>query len=278
MPDHATTTATATAAASARPPTANRGSVRASTNDRASASSRVAVVANPFSGTGPNRRRVERLLATLREKGLDPHVCWTPAERRAAFEGPGAFRCAVVAGGDGSIADAINELDRAGRLEHTPLATLPMGNENLFADAMGFGKQPGPLADAIASAASKPIDLGSAGGRMFALMVSAGLDAEVVRRMDRWRSRTPLAPPTPGAPAARDWEESSSAPRLRRVNRTSYAVRTLAALRAYGYPPLRLETDDAEITGSHAFVFNIARYGGGLHIAPVGAQRVHDGG
>ena len=228
----------------------------------AAASSRVAVLANPYSGTGPNRRRVERLLETLRGRGLEPRVCWTPAERRSAFEESNDFRCAVVAGGDGSIADAINELERVGRLADTPLAVLPMGNENLFADELGFGKHPGPLAAAIESAASRPIDLGSAGGRLFTLMASAGLDAEVVRRMDRWRTR-----PTRSSTASTH-NGAPDTPQLRRVNRASYALRTLAALRAYPYPRVVLETDDGEITGSHAFVFNLPRYGGGLDIAP----------
>lgn len=235
----------------------------------AAASARVAVVANPYSGTGPNRRRVDRLLEALRDRGFDPHVCWTPGERRAAFNGSSDFRCAVVAGGDGSIADAINELDRAGRLADTPLAVLPMGNENLFADALGFGKQPAPLAAAIESGASRSIDLGSVDGRLFTLMASAGLDAEVVRRMDRWRSHAPRSASTTAG------ESDAQSPRLRRVNRMSYAVRTLAALGGYPYSPVTVETDDEAVVGSHAFVFNLPRYGGGLEIAP--EARADDG-
>ena len=251
------------------PPAAGEPAPHGGDRPRASASTdagrSVAVLANPYSGTGPNRRRVDRLLDALAARGLDGEVCWTPAERRDALAERNPLRCAVVAGGDGSIADVVNELDAAGRLDGTPLATLPMGNENLFADELSFEKDADRLAAAIDRGATRRIDLGVVNDRLFTLMASAGLDAEVVRRMDRWRTRGSA----PGPERGGDERDEDTPPRLRRVNRMSYALRTLAALRSFAYPELTLETDDGRrLSGRHAFIFNMPRYGGGMEIAP----------
>ena len=234
----------------------------------AATGTRVVVLANPYSGTGPNRRRVDAFTKALIERGFEPQVCWTPEERRQTVAEADDVRCAVVAGGDGSIADAVNELEAAGALDRVPVATLPLGNENLFADEFGFNRGLAKLAEAIAAGRDRRIDLGRVGDRLFTLMASAGLDADVVHRMARWRTgrRTAASDAPPGS--------GTTAP-LRRVNRLSYAKRLLGSLQEYPYPELTLQTDDGEVTGSHVFVFNLPRYGGGLGIAP--EARADDG-
>lgn len=218
---------------------------------------RIAVLANPYSGTGPNRRRVAALLTALRDAGFEPVEYWTPHERRAALAEPDALRCAVVAGGDGSIADAINEMAEVGPLEDAPpLACFPMGNENLFSDELGFSKDPASLCQTIAEDRWERIDLGQVGDRLFTLMASTGIDAEVVRRMTDWRT---LAAAAGG---------EAEPPVLRRANRLSYGLRMAGALRDYPYTPITVEADGRQVTGAHAFAFNLPRYGGGLKIAP----------
>lgn len=178
------------------------------------------------------------------------------------------YRCVVVAGGDGSIQAVVNELGVSGRLEATAeapgiaFATLPMGNENLFAEHFGFTRDVDRLAAAIESGRTRKIDLGrvtpqhpDGPGLLFTLMVGIGFDAEVVYRMDRWRS---------------------AGTGLRRVRRVSYVPRVVSSLCRYAYPTLRVQANGRAFTGAHLFVFNIPGYGGGLRIAPPGC-RADDG-
>jgi diacylglycerol kinase (ATP) len=206
---------------------------------------RVLVAANPYSGSGPTRRRVAELAAILLEQGLQPRVIWDRAERAETMRDAqwlSDCRCIVVAGGDGTVADAINELPAS-----MPFATLPSGNENLFAREFGFSRDSRTLARAIIASRTRRVDLGRAGARLFSLMLSVGFDAAVVHRVVAWRSNGQA---------------------LRRVNRLSYAKPIVDVLRSYRYRSVRLETDGQCVTGTHAFVFNLPQYGFQFPFAP----------
>lgn len=246
----------------------------------------VLICANPFSGAGPNRQRVETLVSELSRRGLEPRLMWGLDERRAALADPGLAdwcRCVVVAGGDGSIGAVVNELGRAGALAGgggdtgadgpgggaVAMATLPIGNENLFAKHYGFTGEVPALADAIHAGRTRRVDLGrvihrgeegemsggargDSGGQLFTLMAGVGFDAEVVHRMDRWRS--------------------GKGGGLKRVRRASYVPRVVSTTWGYGYPRLNVEVDGQAVSGTHLFVFNLPEYGGGLGIAPPGCR------
>ncbi len=235
----------------------------------------VAVVGNPYSGRRENRRHVQVLLDGLEAAGLSPRVAWEPTERHALLSDPALHewcRCVVSAGGDGSLADAVNDIAKGANLDRVTVAMLPLGTENLFARQFGYTAGPAALAAAITEGRSRLIDLGHVqplddtraregerigesatdehGSRLFTLMASSGFDSEVVRRVALWRS-------------------SGAAAGLRRVNRFSYGPRVAAAMWRYRYPRVTLETDAGEkVTGAHAFVFNLPQYGMGLGIAP----------
>src|SRR2546428_5568225 len=165
----------------------------------------IVVAANPYSGASDNRRRVEALARELAALGEHPCVVWGARERAAMLGDRAAMtgcRAVVAAGGDGTVAQVINELPPG-----TPLAAFPAGNENLFASAYGFADDPAALARALAAGRTRALDLGRASvpgrSRLFALMLSAGLDAEVVRRLTAWRPPGPTPRPGRGAPYAR---------------------------------------------------------------------------
>lgn len=223
----------------------------------------VLICANPFSGSGPNRQTVDGLVNALAAKGFEPRLIWDMQERKAALSDSGLSewcRCVVVAGGDGSIGAVVNEMCRAGGgggsgdIRGVALATLPMGNENLFAKHFGFSRDVEHLACAIEAGLTRRVDLGQvtrtdsqAGSCLFTLMAGVGFDAEVVHRMQRWRT---------------------SHTELRRVSRISYLPRIISSIWGYRYPRLQVNVDGQEMMGSHLFVFNLPEYGGGLQIAP----------
>jgi diacylglycerol kinase family enzyme len=209
----------------------------------------VLVVANPYSGAGPNRRRVDALVGALAALGAAPRVVWEPAARPAALAhaaATGGCRAVVAAGGDGTVAQVINELPRS-----VPLAVLPLGNENLLARALGLGREPGVLAHAVVEGRTRTLDLGraSAGGRtrLFALMLGAGFDAAVVHRVAAWRA---------------------TGTALRRVRRVSYLAPIASTLLAYAHTPIRLTTEAGTAHGAHCVVANVPAYALDMRLTP----------
>jgi diacylglycerol kinase family enzyme len=211
----------------------------------------VAIVANPFSGARGNRLEVDRLAAALTAHGLAARVIWDRDLRLTALRHPDLQRtctCIVAAGGDGTVADVFNERT------DLPLAVLPLGNENLLARHFGFTAGPDALAEAILKGQHRSLDLGQIQsqsgepGRKFSLMLSVGLDAEVVRRLSAWRA---------GAGGG-----------LRRVRRWTYAMPTFSALAGYAYPQIELDADGHAVRGAHAFVFNLPAYAMQLPFSP----------
>jgi diacylglycerol kinase (ATP) len=151
-------------------------------------------------------------------------------------------RCVVAAGGDGTVADVINEMQA-----FVPFATLPSGNENLFARQFRFPRSGRGLARAIKVGRTRQIDLGKAGDRLFSLMLSVGFDSAVVHQVVAWRANGRT---------------------LRRVNRLSYGKPIVNMLRTYRYGSVQLEADGRCVRGTHAFVFNLPQYGFQFPFAP----------
>src|SRR5262245_50583792 len=145
----------------------------------------VGIAANANSGLGSGRRQVERLVAALAARGLEPRAAWTLEERTELVSQARLSpecRCLVAVGGDGTVADLINE--RPG----VPLAVLPAGTENLFAHHFHFPRRPAALAEAIRRGRVARFDLGETGERRFSLMAGFGFDADVVTRHHRART------------------------------------------------------------------------------------------
>jgi diacylglycerol kinase (ATP) len=213
---------------------------------------RVIVAANPYSGHGPTRPRVDMLIAALRARNLQSRVVWEPAERASLLATLPPRTIVVAVGGDGTVAAVINELAPA-----ATLASLPAGSENLFARALGFPDDPVALAASIAAGATSPLDLGratsTAGGttrtRLFSLMLSAGFDADIVHRLARWRA------------------DGSG---LRRVRRRSYVEPIAGALLAYRHRAMSVAVDDGTLQAAWCVVSNVGAYALGLCVTAGG--------
>jgi diacylglycerol kinase family enzyme len=216
----------------------------------------IIIAANPYSGRGSNRPRVDALAAALSGHGLAARVLWEPAERAAVLGEGEPGRTVIAVGGDGTVAEIINEAPGAA------VAVLAAGNENIFARALGFPAHPVALAAAVAAGATHAIDLGrvstTVGGRtrtrLFSLMLSAGFDAEIVHRVARWRGAGPLT---------------------RRVGHRSYVSPIARSLLAYRHPRLTLRVDGGTVDAAWCLVSNVPDYALGLRLAA--AARPDDG-
>jgi diacylglycerol kinase family enzyme len=199
----------------------------------------VPILANPRAGSGKSRRIVEELVAALRSRGFAPFVCWQ-REQLGPLLASDELRCVVAAGGDGTLLEVIN------RAPGVPVTVLPLGNENLVARHCGICRSGRMVADIVAAGRVNRLDLARANGRLFCLMASVGLDADVVHRVHRKRRG--------------------------HINRLSYAVPLLQALGEYRFPSIEVEVEETgeRIRGATVFVFNLPEYALGLPIAAGG--------
>lgn len=145
----------------------------------------ILIVANPVAGHF-SHRRLMRLAERLDRLGLRSDIRLTRHSGELidiAAELPPSVRTLVVGGGDGSINEAITGIVR--REDDGPaLSILPFGTANVLAYELGLPFSPEKLADRIAANRKVPLHLGTVGERPFALMVSAGFDADIVHAVD----------------------------------------------------------------------------------------------
>jgi diacylglycerol kinase family enzyme len=209
---------------------------------------------------------VARLVRELKRRGVRSRIAWTPEVRARlvaeAADDPRA-RCLVAVGGDGTVAALVNEGPA------TPIAVLPTGTENLFAQHFRYSRCPSRLAATIEHGRTTRIDLGQAPGRRFTLMAGFGFDADVVTRHHIARVRhSGIARPT---------------------NRAAYVEPVLRSSFGYRFPPMTViaagesasaatataTATEETLVGSTVFVFNLPRYALGLPFAP--SARPDDG-
>lgn len=143
------------------------------------------IVSNPTAGSGPARKHMglETVVSRFHKHGWNVAIVPTrgPGDGTAAARhaiGLGA-QVVVAMGGDGTV----NEVVQALAETDVPLGILPVGTINILATELGLPFSPEGAVDAIAGpdAGRTRIDLGTANGRYFALMVGVGYDAEITR-------------------------------------------------------------------------------------------------
>jgi diacylglycerol kinase family enzyme len=112
-----------------------------------------------------------------------------------AASAPGAAGAATLADGDD---DEPGEPRPAGDLP--VLAVVPGGSTNVFARALGLPgdtiEATGALLESLHAQRTRTIGLGRADGRYFTFCAGFGLDAEVVRKVERARLRGKVSTPT----------------------------------------------------------------------------------
>lgn len=174
----------------------------------------VAIQRNPKSGSGGARRELMDLVRNLKRLGLRPSIFSRRERLAAAMADPDrrkSLHCIVSAGGDGTFRDLIN------RYPGVRLALLPLGTENLIARLFKIPKDGRRVAEIIAAKQVARLDLGRVGDRRFAVMASAGFDADIMHR--------------------------AHARRKGHINRWSYLQPIGESLRKYVYPEIRVLID-----------------------------------
>jgi len=162
---------------------------------------RAVLVVNPNATTTSEQGR--DLLVRALGNEVDLHVEYTMRRGHAVSLARDATRegvdLLVTLGGDGTVNEAVNGLlagdrDPAFGAHRRPLlAVVPGGSTNVFARALGLPRDWAEGTQVILSALragrTRTIGLGRAEDRYFTFCAGLGLDAEVVRRVERARMK-----------------------------------------------------------------------------------------
>jgi len=149
---------------------------------------KVMVLFNPVSGRGQSAAAAQDVEAALTSAGhtavctptrMEPTPSWLDEALREV-------ELAVIVGGDGAVRMAGAAAVRTG----TPIYHFPCGTENLFAREFGMTRDPAILIRAIERWRIRRIDVGTANGLTFLLMLSIGYDAEVVHDLASTRGKS----------------------------------------------------------------------------------------
>lgn len=160
------------------------------------------------------------------------------AARHVAAVQPGAVDVIAIAGGDGTINDAINGVGP----ETPPLGLIPLGTANVLAHEIGLGTDPRGIARALVAREWMTVVPGEVNGRRFMMMASAGFDAHVVRGV--------------------------SGDLKRRIGKVVYALSALRQLIRYSSPHLEVRVDGVPVTAATVVVSRGRFYGGRFLMAP----------
>ena len=151
---------------------------------------------NPTAGRGRAGRRIARIEQLFNSRNIPLSVIASRAmgdiEDKVATRVNNGARKIIVAGGDGSVHEAVNGMLRADSA--SSLGIIPTGTGNDFAKACGitldWEQATRSLADRIVvNDTPRKIDVGCMNGRYFANGAGIGFDAKVTRvaRAFRWR-------------------------------------------------------------------------------------------
>lgn len=211
------------------------------------------LIVNPAAGQGKPEAALGEIQAALRPLIGRTHITHKAGDAEEAARGAAelGFDAVLVAGGDGTVNEAINGLLSAPQA--LPLGLVPLGTQNVLAYEMGQASDKLEAVSALLRAGkTRRLDVGrltcGARSRCFVLMAGFGFDAVVVRDV------------------LRSVKE--------RIGPAAYALSTLGALAKYRSTAITLTLDGEEVR-SEAFwvvIANTASYGDRLiKLAPFAA-------
>ena len=211
------------------------------------------LIYNPTAGPRNVRLELERLCSFFRERdwSVELRITERPGDamRMARQAAADALDVAIVAGGDGTVNEAVNGLVGS----DTALGVLPVGTGNLWAKQLRVPTYTlaNPLrlrraALGLVDGAIRAIDVGEVNGHAFLCWASAGLDAQVTNEMEP-RDRT-----------------------TKRLGALAYLIAAVLVARTYHGVQTTITLDDDVVRGRALLIMvnNIQQYGGVVDVAP----------
>ncbi len=144
----------------------------------------------------------------------------------------------AIAGGDGTLNIAVNEIKSG-----SELGLIPIGTANVVAKELGFPKKTLDIFKLLLTGASQKIDLGVCCEKKFVFAAGIGFDAVVAKSVSKSLKSV--------------------------LGQAAYAIALVKTLLCYKASKLTIECDDGKIlSGDFAIFANMRRYGGGLSFVP----------
>lgn len=144
---------------------------------------RARVILNPSSGRERGPEHVELLTTKLKHRYDDVTMVVTSgdgdAERAATIAVADGCDALFVAGGDGTLNEAMNGLVTAGGLAKVIVGVVPFGTGNDFAAALGIPLETEPALEILLEGRERAVDLGEVNGRVFVNTSGGGFIAAV---------------------------------------------------------------------------------------------------
>jgi len=144
---------------------------------------RTRVILNPSSGRERGAEHLDLLTTTLRKRFDRVAITVTArdgdAEDAAVTAVAEGCESIFVAGGDGTLNEAMNGLASAGALDHVVVGIVPFGTGNDFAAALGIPLDTDAALEVLLAGREIPVDLGEVNGRVFVNTSGGGFIAEV---------------------------------------------------------------------------------------------------
>ena len=201
-------------------------------------------IVNPKSGSTGNVSILVRLKDYLHKQGHIIHLDLTKSLSHAGkladkAKNNGA-NLIIVSGGDGTVRSVVEAM--AG--SKLPILILPGGTENLLAQELGIDGSFHKTTKILKHGSLRNLDLGSANGQLFMAIMGVGFDAEVIRRINQFRSG--------------------------HITHGDYIWPICRTFWEYKFPHIYVKADGKEVCDEPALVFigNISRYAVGLPIVP----------
>jgi YegS/Rv2252/BmrU family lipid kinase len=186
--------------------------------------------------------RFKAVLSLLADAGCTYEVKEThtagDAARYAAEADPNRINIIAIAGGDGTINDAINGFQP----NTPPLGLIPLGTTNVLAHEIGLKTDAGTIAATLMTGAPLAVVPGQVNGHRFMMMASIGFDAHVVGGVSRAVKR--------------------------RIGKIAYILEAFRQLVRYSCPHLVAKIDGKPVTAATLVVSRGRLYGGRFVMAP----------
>lgn len=211
------------------------------------------MIYNPTAGPRDVRRELERLCSFFSDHDWSVDLRTTQqagdAARMAREASSEGLDAVIVAGGDGTVNEAVNGLLGS----RTALGVLPVGTGNLWAKQLRVPTytlaNPRRLREAargLINAQVRPIDVGEVDGHAFLCWASAGLDAQVTTEMEP-RDRT-----------------------TKRLGALAYLIAAVTVARDFRGVDTTVTLDGERVEGRALLIVihNIQEYGGVVDVAP----------
>lgn len=147
----------------------------------------VSLLFNPKSGTGKRQALLDEISSQLRQDGhkvLPLRVGGEEMEESAARQTLAASGALLICGGDGTLNRTLPLALSTG----VPVYHVPLGTENLFARHFDMSSDPARIREALARGMIESVDTATCNGVPFAIMCSAGPDADVIHRLSATRT------------------------------------------------------------------------------------------